>query len=219
MSKLILRIIIFLFCKHAFALPPDSIQTTSWKRPKFWFQLDRNNTFVSNKGANCSGFKVGLEFAKKYRFGLGYYELKSDIVEYKALSEEEAKNATNDTVKAKLSMITLPFCFEYVFYEDDPWQFSMPVNLGIGETYFTYSDKTDHFRRIKDYPVVDYEVSIAGQYKILRWFGVGAGIGYRLMLLDNPAKEHNFNSPIYSLKLKLFLGEIIHTIFPPKKKE
>jgi hypothetical protein len=53
----------------------------------------------------------------------------------------------------------------------------------------------------------------------LKWFGVGAGVGYRLMLLDNPAKKHSFNSPIYTVKLKLFVGEIIRSVFPPKKKK
>lgn len=208
----------FLFSFQSYGSPSDSLVKENWKKPRFFFQLDRFNSFVSNQGANVSGFKTGLEFAHKYRFGLGFYNLKSDIIEYKVLNAEDAQNAPNDTVKAVLNMVTIPFCFEYVFYDNDPWQFSLPINLGFGETYFTYFDNSNKEKRIKDYPILDYEIAVAGQYKILKWFGVGAGVGYRLMLIDNPAKDHNFNSPIYTVKLKLFVGEIFRSIFPPKKK-
>ncbi len=199
----------------------DSSQTQNWRKPRFFFQLDRYNSFVSNIGANISGFKTGLEFSKKYRFGIGFYNLKSDIIDSISLNAQDAANAPNhsDKVKARLNMITIPFCFEYVFFDKDPWQFSLPINLGIGETYFLYFDAEGKEKRLRDAPIVDYEVAIVGQYKILKWFGVGAGVGYRLMLLDNPAKEHSFNSPIYTVKLKFFVGEIIKSVFPPKKKK
>ena len=166
---------VLLFCvinTFTVSAQTDSSQTQSWRKPRFFFQFDRYNSFVSNRGANCSGFKTGLEYAKKYRFGIGFYNLKSDIIEYKTLNEQDAANAPNDTVKARLNMITIPFCFEYVFYDKGPWQFSLPINLGIGETYFSYFDKEGKEKRLRDAPIVDYEVAITGQYKILKWFGV-----------------------------------------------
>ncbi len=206
-----------MFSESAFGGPTDSIPSLSWKRPRFLFQIDRYLSFVSKSGADIFGFRTGLEFQKKYRFGMGLYDLKSDIIVMLPLNEEDAANAPNDTVKAKLNMTIIPFFFEYVFYDKDPWQCSASVSMGFGETYFNYFDKNGKNKRLSDAPILDYEVGINGQYKILKWFGVGAGLGYRLMLIDNPKNDYNFNAPFYNVKLKLFVGEIFRSIFPNKK--
>ena len=116
-------------------------------------------------------------------------------------------------------MVNIPFTFEYIIYDKGPWQFCTPMNMGIGKIYFTYFDKEGKTKRKSDATVLDYEVGITGQYKILKWFGVGAGVGYRLMLIDNPVNPHNFNAPFYNIKIKVFLGEIIKSVFPPKNKD
>jgi hypothetical protein len=64
---------------------------------------------------------------------------------------------------------------------------------------------------------VNYEASLVGHYKILKWIGIGSGLGFQLMLKDNPAIMENFNTPVYSIKIKIFLGDIYRSVFPPKK--
>jgi len=201
------------------AAATDTTTTVNWRKPRFFFQFDGYNSFVANRGANCFGIKGGLEFGKQYRFGLGLYTLTSDIIETKVLNENDAKDALNDTVKAQLKMTTVPLSFEYIFFNKGPWQLSVPVNLGLGSTYFSYLDKAKKQKHINKHFVMDTEVAVTAQYKFLRWFGVGAGLGYRLMLVDNPARNYNFNSPIYTVKLKLFLGEIYRSVFPNKKEK
>jgi hypothetical protein len=192
----------------------DSTTVNIWKKPKLFFQLDKYNSVVSGLGADVDGVKAGLEFGKKFRFGIGIYNLKSDIIEYKKLTPAQAEDAPGDSVKALLNMGYVPLCFEYIFYDKGNWQFGLPLHLGFGNTYFEYFDKAGNREHIRGHSVMLADVVVSGQYKIFRWVGVGAGIGFRKMLIDNPAIERNFNSPLYNLRLKIFLGEIYRTVFP-----
>ena len=112
----------------------DSTDIGFWRKPKFFLQLDKYNSIVGRQGADVSGIKAGLEFGKKYRFGLGYYNLKSDIIEIKHLTPAQAAEAPADTVKARLRMSYIPLCFEYIFYDKGKWQFGIPIHLGFGAT-------------------------------------------------------------------------------------
>jgi hypothetical protein len=103
---------------------------------------------------------------------------------------------------------------EYILYDKDPWEISVPVQAGYGRSYFRYFDIGNNRRRIFEHGVLVNDLGIAGQYKILKWFGAGAGVGYRFMLIDNPEIETDFNTPVISLRLKLFLNEIYQSLFP-----
>jgi hypothetical protein len=43
-------------------------------------------------------------------------------------------------------------------------------------------------------------------------------MGYSLMLIDNPAINENFNTPIYSFRIKVFLGDIYRLIVKKKRE-
>lgn len=204
---------LLVLCSCSLQAQTDSVRSI-WSKPRFFLQFDRYNSVVANEGADMSGLKAGLEFGRKYRFGIGLYNLKSDIIEYKKLTPAQAAEAPADTVKAQLNMGYVPLCFEYIFYDKGKWQFGIPIHLGFGETYFEYFDKSGDRKKIKDHNVVLTDVVVSGQYKILKWVGVGAGFGFRKMLVDNPSIQRNFNSPLYNIRLKIFLGEVYRTVFP-----
>ena len=142
--------------------------------------------------------------------------MKPDIIEYKKLNIDQAKDAPHDSVKAQLEMWKIPFGFEYILYSQEPWQFSVPVDLGYGASYYSYFDKYGQTKKLNYHHVVDLEAGVSAQYIILKWVGIGVGAGYRLTLIKNQDIKHDFSSPVYSIKLKLFLGAIYRSIFPPK---
>jgi hypothetical protein len=209
-----LFLLLMLLSAQSYVASAQDSTESFWRKPKFFLQFDRFNSIVAHEGADMSGLKAGLEFGRKYRFGIGLYNLKSDVIEYKRLTPAQAADAPADTVKAQLNMGYVPLCFEYIFYDKGKWQFGIPVHLGFGQTYFEYFNSKGETKKIKDQNVVLTDVVISGQYKVFRWVGIGAGLGFRKMLVDNPAIERNFNSPLYNIRLKIFLGEIYRTIFP-----
>lgn len=194
----------------------DTIRASFHSKPKIFFQLDAYNSFVSNEPANTFGFRGGLEFNKRVRIGLGYYSLTSDIVKPKKIIGV----FNNDTIlNAQLDMYFIPVSFEYIFYDKDPWQFSVPLNIGAGKSYFWYYRNAAGERgRIDEKIVMLMTVSVAGQYKIIKWIGIGAGLGFRQMLKDNSNISENFNSVIYNLGLRIFVDEIFKSVFHPDEK-
>jgi hypothetical protein len=62
-----------------------------------------------------------------------------------------------------------------------------------------------------------YEPAVSVEYKFLRWFGVGADIGYRFMITSDRKINQKFNSPIYAFKFLIYYNEIFKSIFPDSK--
>ena len=191
-----------------------SIFSGKKRKIKPFFQLDSYYSFIGNKSADVWGFKVGVEWNHKWRFGIGYNKIKSDIVEYKKLPDNEIPYSHSNTVKAQLFLQYFPLMAEYVFYDKDPWQITMPLTLGYGKSYFQYYGYSNQTRKIFSHGVLITEPGVYVQYKILKWLGVGVGVGYRTMLINNPEIETKFNSPVFSVRVKLFPGAIIRSLLP-----
>lgn len=209
-SKTTIRFLVVLFSffsQYANAQIMDTIRESFHSKPKFFFQLDAYNSFVGKEPANTFGYKAGLEFNKRVKIGIGYYTVTSDIVRLKNTRPDTSQNA-------RLDMNFISGSFEYTFYHNDPWQFSIPLNLGAGKSYFWYYKNTAGDKgRLDEKIVILSTLSVDAQYKIIKYIGVGAGLGYRVMLKDNSNINENFNSVIYSLQLRIFVDEIIKTIF------
>lgn len=182
------------------------------------FMLDSYYSSVGSRGADVFGLKGGVEVDRKWRFAAGYNKITSDIVEYKDLPASEVPYAGAATVKAQLYMQYFPLMAEYIFYDKDPWQFSLPEQIGYGRSYFQYYDSGGGKRKIYDHGVLVTDLGVAGQYKVLKWFGAGIGVGYRVMLVNNPEIKTDFNTFVFSWRLKFFFAEIYKSIKEPAQK-
>lgn len=188
-------------------------QTKSEKRSLSPFLVfDSYFSFIGNKSADVWGFKGGVKVDEKWRLGLGYNLLSSDIVEQKVLPSEELAYAKNDTVKAQLFVRYFPLMAEYIHYNEGNWQISTPLQVGYGQSYFQYFDKNDNKRRIYKKGVVATQLGVNAQYKVLRWVGLTAGVGYRVMLINNKEIDAKMNSPIFAIGIKIYLSEVVKSI-------
>ena len=188
-------------------------QTKSEKRSLSPFLVfDSYFSFIGNKSADVWGFKGGVKVDEKWRLGLGYNLLSSDIVEQKVLPSEELAYAKNDTVKAQLFVRYFPLTAEYIHYNEGNWQISTPLQVGYGQSYFQYFDKNDNKRRIYKKGVVATQLGVNAQYKVLRWVGLTAGVGYRVMLINNKEIDAKMNSPIFAVGIKIYLSEVVKSI-------
>jgi hypothetical protein len=85
----------------------------------------------------------------------------------------------------------------------------------VGKSYFWYYKNLEKDKGQTDKETVALlTLNVDAQYKIIKWVGVGAGLGFRVMLKDNNDIHENFNSIIYSLQIRLFVDEIYRSIFP-----
>jgi len=183
-------------------------------KPTIFFMYDRNYSFVESKLASTSGLKIGLEFSKKLKLGIGYSWLNNDVVEKKTVITDLG----NDTsLNAKLTMRMGILYSEYIFYDKSNWQFSMPVQLGIGTSYFTYYESMGDLvekKKLSQEGIGMLNVTGMATYRVLKWFGLSAGAGVRLMIVDNNNVDQNLNGPIFAFRIRIFFGEIYKSFFP-----
>ncbi len=175
------------------------------KRPILDLRSDSRHSFINQSGVSIFGVKGGIEYNRKLRFGLGFNILATRLNSTIEYDYEGVIQSTND---ARLVFYHVSPYAEYVFYKKERWEISIPVQFGIGTSYYTY--KTESGQRFSDNRkfILTYEPAITAQYKILKYFGPGFGVGYRLMIVDNDAIDESFNSPVYIFRFKVFFGEI-----------
>lgn len=172
------------------------------EEPRLIANLDSRNAFISSNGVRVLGFKVGLLYGDKLAFGIGYNQLSSTYRNTIIYEGEESR--------VKLAYWYLSPYLEYTFYRDNKWELSIPVQIGIGESYYKLVDQQD--KAIYNKLVISYEPAISFQYRILNYFGVGMGVGYRLMVIPNRELEERFTSPVYMLKFKVYFEDLYDRI-------
>jgi hypothetical protein len=151
------------------------------------------------------GVKAGIQFEQKLSFGIGYNRLWSD------LKREVVRSGK--VYEVSLAFYNISPYVEYVFYQDQRWELSIPVQFGFGESY--YKNRQDEGPSNFDRKFVSsYEPAITFQYRFLRYFGAGMGVGYRLMLVPNSKLEEQFTSPVYLFKFKIYFEDIYEDYAP-----
>ncbi|GAB4383858.1 MAG: hypothetical protein Kow0075_15990 [Salibacteraceae bacterium] len=178
------------------------------------FQFDNRNEKYFDTRARMNGLKIGLELFKRVRLGYGFYG--NNQFYPLTLPGLESQNQALST---RLSYFT--FFTEVVWFRNFRWEVSTSHAIGRGVVNARYYDVSTSI------PVLDYELAIPdnritdlalqAQYKIISWFGIGAGVGRRWLRSDaEPAFNEPFSLPYFDFKLKLYLGYLIKSIFKPE---
>lgn len=162
-------------------------------------KLDSRNSFISGRSARVHGIKAGVSFGKRLTLGVGYNWIARGI------EQELPPNfgVVNSDVKLRY---VAPFV-EYSFYKKGNWEAAVPVQLGFGKSFLQY-ERFGRKERLYESNVILYEPGMNIEYKIINLIGVGAGLGYRIMLKNNKEIDHSFTSPVYVIRFRLIFDEI-----------
>lgn len=175
------------------------------KKPKFFAGFDSRHSFISRRQVNIGGVRLGLTYDQRVRFSFGLYFLVTPFFRNQILSN-------GDTITSKLGFAYFAGACEYVFFKSKRWEISVPFYTGIGGTSLSRRDSTKGL-------IIPLESSVNAVYKIWPWLGLGWGVGYRFMLVNNKKVPENFNNPIYVLGIRLYFGEIYRAVLKKKKPE
>jgi hypothetical protein len=162
-------------------------------------KIDTRNSFVTGRSAKVYGMKAGVSFGKILTIGIGYNWIGTD------LPESIKENGMTFESQIKLRYVA-PF-LEYSFYKKGNWEVSVPVQLGFGKSFHQYKLGNEKFKTNVG-RVVLYEPGMTFEYKIFNLIGVGAGLGYRIMLKNNKEIEQQFTSPVYVIRIRLIFDEL-----------
>jgi hypothetical protein len=183
---------------------------------KIFFSMDYRNGFIRSDEAHVVGFRAGVELNQKYRFGVGYHYLSSEIIRSIPVNTENATFNTNARVHLRYGSIS----GEYILFTNELWQISAPVVLGAGASY--YEPPASKYAETKGKFTMVIEPAVTIQYNIIPFIGIGTGIGYRFMPLGDTNLRSVFATPVYDVRLKLLLNEVTEALFPNglwKKKQ
>lgn len=185
----------------------DSLNRIFRNKPVFTAKYDTRNTFITGNRASIWSIKVGFEFRKCLTVGLGYNWLWSDIQEDFEFEGKVVKQ------RADVRMRYVAPYLDYTFYKKGPWEVTLPVQLGIGTSYLQPQRIPRHQ---KQNWIMLYEPAMSVEYKFARYFAVGGGYGYLIMLKNNKELSSRFTSPMYVLRFRILFDEL-YRLYKQKK--
>lgn len=188
----------------------DSLRASLHMKKTIHFKFDTRNSFISSRRAQVWGIKIGADFGKKLRLGFGYNFLNSNI--NKELYYDAPRGL--DTINRQLKIRYGCAYIEYVFCRKEHWEFSVPVQFSLGSIWYNYSFKNIEGIRGRKHPLLLYEPTLSGQYKIFSWFGLGADLGFRYALIKSRQIEDKLTSPVYVFKILIYWGDLYKKLFP-----
>lgn len=212
-KHILFAIAIFLFFFKAEAQILDSFKVILKSKSSIDLRLESRYSFIENEFAGISGIRIGASFKRKLRFGGGVSWLKSDIIESEYITNEY--NVLVLTPKY-LKMAYICVYTDVVFYKTKRWQLSVPIQAGIGASWFQYN-KSYSFNTSNKRLLVLYEPGISTHFKIFKWFGLGADVGYRFVLKDNRHMKETFSSPTYAFKILFWADQLFFDLFPKSR--
>jgi hypothetical protein len=197
----------FLFSQNEKVNPilfEDHFKNSFHTNPKLDVKLDNRFSFIKDGALKTIGIKVGLNFSRKFKVGLGVNQMLVPI-------ETTTTDNSGNQVPVTLEYSYFSPYIEYVYYNSKRWEFSLSTQLGFGGASYQFRNSENKKVKLNQSLVLSYEPAMLIDYKIVRWVGIGTGVGYRLVYYKEPGIHEQFSSPQYIIKLKVYLGEIVRT--------
>lgn len=171
------------------------------KQPVLDVRLDSRNSFVSARFARIMGVKLGADFDNKVKVGLGFNLLRNEVTEMRMIQNSQNEN---EEVNARFRLFYFSPYLEYSFYNQDRWEISILTHLGVGASNFEYTDKYGKTNQTDSEALAMWEPYMTAEYRLWKYIGLGAGVGYRLVYAPSAFSRRRLNSPIYVFKLKFY---------------
>lgn len=186
----------------------DSLRHYFQEEGKFIIRIDTRNSFITGRTAQIRGIKAGISYGDRLSIGIGYNWLKKGFDQNLNLGPDDNQYSVNSQLHF---MFISPFA-EYVFYVKRGFSVAIPIQIGLGTSWLSYNDIAGNKARTDRKFIMLYEPAMTVEQKFLKYFAVGGGIGYRLMLKNNKEVDARFTSPIYLIRLRILFLEIYNNI-------
>lgn len=178
------------------------------------FSFDARRTLFQNRWVLVGGLKFGVEYRRVHRAGIGVYFLNTRIFDDNVEFIGEA-----GTVEFDFGYSTL--YYDRVLYFDEKWEFGSTLHLGGGKVSTYYSNPFNPNERTIG-PELNFsvaEIVAYGEYNVLYWLGVSAGLGYRQVFGLDYGLGREFSSAIFVVNLRLKLIKLARSYFDESIKD
>jgi|TARA_B110000977_G_scaffold68259_1_gene92621 hypothetical protein len=198
MRRYIFTIVILIYAISAYS------QTDTDKKDKYKFvaSFDMRNSIIIGHSVKFNGVKLGLGNSR-HKFGLGLYGLRKPVLTMD--NKIDSLDAT-DTNRYHYGFIS--FYYERILFHSKRWEITAPFYLNFGSLKGEYLSDKRIYKPFLDRGVTSVIISVKSHFKIVRWVGLQAGVGYNFILSGDKRTRKALNAPFYSFGVKIFLGEV-----------
>lgn len=184
-----------------------------FKEWKIDFVFDGRNSFADGDPIPVGGVRLGIEYYRVNRFGVGLYGLNQPI--------GREMITLGDTLLGP-SQFTLGYgtlYYERVLFFNPKWEVSGTIHLGRGDVFVrTVNPETNVLEDYGEIQVRPWELSTSVYHHLSWWLSFGGGVGYRWMGNTPPALRDIYTSTVYLVKVKIRIGKAIRSIWDKDAK-
>ena len=174
---------------------------------------DSRNSFVDHARVNVQTIKLGVVFGKRIAMGVGYAWLSSRTPVFNTYRFYDRDLNRDTLLTRRLAFNYVRFYVNYIYYKSRRWEFSLPLQAGVGKLGYRYNYGGRELRSDEGYCFL-YEPEIDVKFRMLRWLGAEADIGYRFVIKNNRFIKNTFNSPTLSVGIFIVWNELALMAFP-----
>jgi hypothetical protein len=205
------HLFIFSFCTAQYR---DTIHHAFTSSKTMDGRYESKNSFTNGERIEVVSFKLGVTFGKKVSIGGGYAYLNSPLKNNNLLP---SLSGSISYEKNSFSFRYLCYYVDFIFHKNKRWQLSSQVEFGAGLSKFERLSSGNKNTKAGN-PMFLYNPAINIKFKLLKWLGAGATIGYRFMLMNETKLGRQFNSPLYSAGILIWWDELALAVFPRSAK-
>lgn len=176
-------------------------------RPRLVALYDSRYSLLNGQLYTVNGLRAGIELRSRLRMGGAVYFL-SNASPTRHANPADADPTTTSNVRFNY----FAGYAEYVLLETPRWEVSATTQLGLGKAQVRYTARGGRSSNTSPDLIGIIEPSLLVQYRILRWVGVGAGVGWRQPVFVSAVIRDELNGPVFHLRGKLFLNDLIKAL-------
>ncbi len=171
----------------------DTITYSLRTSPQFLFKVDSKFSFVSNQLVSMRGIKVGLNYNRVFKLGIGYSWIKHSFV-----FDNPSGSINNENYELHYGAMMI--FADYVFHQNNAW--SLVYNVDFGGVRTAYKNKITDINDFNSYGVM-FAPTIISEHRFLNYFILGVGGGYRAIFRNRKRILEKFSAPIFIIRAKI----------------
>ena len=194
--------------REVWTIPGKVYLGDGFRKWKFDASFDGRNSFSQGSTVRVGGLRVGMEYLRVHRFGIGFYDLSAEV------RQEVYTSPDTSFSPASLTLAYRSIYYERVLLLDRKWELSATAHLAAGDIIVNSTSRfTGLFEEYERLEVNPVELSASAYHHLSWWLSAGLGVGHRWMLNTPDEIVPLYNSTVFLAKVKIRVGKAIRAIW------
>ncbi len=174
--------------------PIDSIRLSSKNKPTILIGGDKRNSFVTGVPVRILGFRGGFDYGKFALLGAIYSATAEKVIQAGKINSYD--------------YLIFSGIGEYHWYKTHRFRIYQTIQAGIGVVDMKEYNEKKGKEEFSSKMVLPIETGVSGNVRVLKYFGLTAGIGVRVSLTSGTY----YSAPYYTYGVMVFTKDLFEDI-------